>query len=151
MPPDSPSSIQVACPKCLAANRVPLTRLEAGPKCGKCGAPLLDETPIALDEASFDAFVARTHMPVLIDFWAPWCAPCRAMAPAFERVAAAMRYRVRFAKINTDEAQGLGARLGIRGIPTLILFRDGQERNRVSGAMDANSLERWVSQAAGTA
>jgi thioredoxin 2 len=140
------SHAHVACPACLKANRIPVARLGDGPKCGGCGTPLLDGKPVALDERSFDAFVGRTDLPVVVDFWAPWCGPCRAMAPAFESVAAQLATRVRFAKLNTEEAQGLAARFGIRSIPTLAIFRDGREVERISGAMDARSLVRWVSE-----
>ena len=139
------SHAHVACPACLKANRIPVARLGDGPKCGGCGTPLLDGKPVALDERSFDAFVGRTDLPVVVDFWAPWCGPCRAMAPAFESAAAQLATRARFAKLNTEEAQGLAARFGIRSIPTLAVFRDGREVERISGAMDARSLVRWVS------
>jgi thioredoxin 2 len=136
--------VQVVCPACLTANRVPGERLGEQPKCGKCHAPLLAGKPVALDEAGFDAVVGRTELPVVVDFWAPWCGPCRAMAPAFEAAAAELASRVRFAKVNTDETQALAARHGIRGIPTLILFRGGREINRVSGALDKRSLVQWI-------
>jgi thioredoxin 2 len=139
-------SVQLACPDCLTPNRVPAARLGDAPKCGKCGTPLAGAAPVALDEKSFDAYVGRTQLPVLVDFWAAWCAPCRAMAPAFERLAGELATRVRFAKVDTDAAQGLAARMDIRSIPTLILFKDGRETDRVSGALDAAGLRRWIAQ-----
>ena len=139
--------VQVVCASCLTANRVPEERLGERPGCGKCHAPLLDGRPVELHEASFDTLVGRTELPVLVDFWAPWCGPCRAMAPAFEAAAAELASRVRFAKVNTDEAQSLAQRYGIRGIPTLILFDGGREVNRVSGALDKRSLLQWIQSA----
>ena len=136
--------VQVACPSCLAANRVPSARLAEDPKCGKCGTRLLDGAPVELTEAQFDEYLQRTELPVLADFWAPWCGPCRAMAPHFERAAQALKGRARLVKVNTDQAQGLAARYGIRAIPTLMLFKNGAEVKRASGAMDAGALARWV-------
>jgi thioredoxin 2 len=136
--------VQVACPACLAANRVPKARLGEDPKCGKCGARLLDGAPVELREDQFEAFVQRTELPVLADFWAPWCGPCRAMAPHFERAAAELKDRVRLVKVNTEEAPGLAQRYGIRAIPTLVLFRNGVEEKRMSGILDAGALERWA-------
>ena len=136
--------VQVACPACLAANRVPKARLGEDPKCGKCGARLLDGTPVELREDQFEAFVQRTGLPVLADFWAPWCGPCRAMAPHFERAAAELKDRVRLVKVNTEEAPGLAQRYGIRAIPTLVLFKGGVEAKRMSGALDAGALARWA-------
>jgi thioredoxin 2 len=137
----------VGCPNCSTLNRVPTERLGEDPKCGKCKEPLLDGRPVAVGEASFDAAVARTELPVVVDFWAEWCAPCHAMAPAFERAAAEMKGRVRFAKLNTEAAASIAGRFGIRSIPTMILFRGGREAARVSGAMDARSIQGWLTQA----
>ena len=106
--------VHVACPGCLTENRVAAARLGDSPKCGKCGVELLDGKPAALDEASFDRLVGRSGLPVLVDFWAPWCGPCRAMAPHFERAAQQLKDRVRLVKVNTEDAPGLAARSSMR-------------------------------------
>jgi thioredoxin 2 len=143
--------VQVVCPSCLTANRVPGERLGEGPKCGKCHAALLAGEAVELDDASFDGLIARTELPVLVDFWAPWCGPCRAMAPHFERAAMLLKHRVRFAKVNTDEAPGIASRMDIRAIPTLVLFRAGAEVKRTSGMLDSRALVRWIETEGATA
>ena len=134
----------VACPACLTGNRVAEDRLGDQPKCGQCGAALLDGKPLELDGARFEALTARTELPVVADFWAPWCGPCRAMAPMFEQAARTLATEARFVKVNTDTEQELAVRHAIRAIPTLVLFRGGAEVKRHAGAMDAGSLARWV-------
>ncbi len=143
---DGIEHVHVVCPACLAENRVPAAKMTETPRCGKCSAQLLDGKPVALDEASFNKFVEKTGLPVVVDFWAPWCGPCQAMAPAFEAAAAELRTRVRLAKVDTEQAQALAMRHRIRSIPTLVLFKDGAEVERISGAMDKASLMRWIGQ-----
>jgi thioredoxin 2 len=138
--------VLLACPRCTTANRVPAARLGEAAKCGKCGAPLLDGHPARLDDTSFDGFLKRTELPVLVDFWADWCGPCHAMAPAFEQASQDLRTQVRFAKLNTEEARSIAARFEIRSIPTMILFQGGRETARISGAMNAARITQWLRQ-----
>ena len=136
----------IACPACLTGNRVPRERVGDAPQCGHCSAPLLSGKPVTLDESNFDAVAVRSDLPVLVDFWAPWCGPCRMMAPAFEQAAGEFGTRVRLAKVNTDEAPGLAGRFGIRSIPTLVWLQGGREAGRVSGALDARRLRQWITE-----
>jgi thioredoxin 2 len=138
------SETRIVCPNCSATNLLPSGRLGDGPKCGKCKEPLFQAHPVELSAVTFERHVQRNDIPVLVDFWAPWCGPCLAMAPAFEEAAGKLEPNVRFAKLNTEEEQAVGARLGIRSIPTMVLFRDGKEVARQSGAMMSGDILRWV-------
>lgn len=136
--------LHVVCPHCNTVNRVPQERLAEAPVCGNCKQPLFDAQPLALTEASFDTHVNRSDIPVVVDFWAEWCGPCKMMAPQFAKAAGQMEPRLRFAKLDTEAAQGIAARYNIRSIPTMIVFRQGKELARQSGAVDAASLVRWL-------
>ncbi|MGE5027291.1 MAG: thioredoxin TrxC [Betaproteobacteria bacterium] len=136
--------MNVVCPSCLATNRVPDERLAQNPRCGKCGATILDGVPVELTASSFGPFIARNELPVVVDFWAPWCGPCKMMAPAFAQVSEQMKIRMRFAKVNTETEQHLAQQFGIRSIPTLVLFKNGTETDRVAGALDAGNLKNWL-------
>ncbi|MGC8522303.1 MAG: thioredoxin TrxC [Steroidobacteraceae bacterium] len=140
-------AVLVACPKCHSLVRVPQARAGEHPKCPRCKALILSGEAVALDPVSFAAHVERATLPALVDFWAPWCGPCRMMAPVLERVAAQRATELRVAKVNTDEQPQLAGRFGIRSIPTLILFREGRELARQSGAVDAGTLGRWLERA----
>ena len=139
--------MHVACPHCHTTNRIAEGDLGNAADCGKCHQPLFTGKPVALDEAAFERHLTRSDVPLLVDFWAPWCGPCRMMAPAFEQAAAQLEPRVRLAKVNTDEAAMLGARYGIRSIPTLMLFVNGQEVARQAGAMGLADIVRFASRA----
>ncbi len=137
-------SLIVVCPHCHAPNRLPADRLGDAAACGKCKSPMFRGEPLELDTNCFDQHIARSDIPVLVDFWAPWCGPCRSMAPAFAQAAKQLEPEVRLAKVNTEDEQQLAARFGIRSIPTLALFKGGREIARQAGAMDTAGILRWV-------
>lgn len=138
------SQLHVVCPHCHTTNRIQGDDLANAPDCGSCHQALFTGRPANLSATEFDRHITRSQLPVLVDFWAPWCGPCRMMAPAFEQAAAQLEPRVQVVKVNTDEAQGLGARLNIRSIPTLALFVGGREVARQAGAMGAADIVRWT-------
>ena len=137
-------STHVVCPSCHATNRLPADRLAESPRCGKCGEQVFAGKPAELTDASFEKHISRNDVPVVVDFWAPWCGPCKMMAPAFEQAAAELEPKVRLAKLNTESEQGTAARFNIRSIPTLALFKGGKEIARQAGAMGAADIVRWV-------
>ena len=143
----STPTLHLVCPKCNATNRVPSDKLQAELSCGQCHAALLSAHPDNLGEAAFNAQIAKSDLPVVVDFWAPWCGPCRMMAPAYEKVSQDMQGRARFVKVNTEDEQGSAAKHHIRSIPTLAVFAGGRELARQPGAMSAPDLARWVSAA----
>jgi len=137
-------SMHIVCPHCVAVNRIPVARVSEAPRCGKCKRTLFSAHPVALQADTFQRHIERNDIPVVVDFWAPWCGPCKMMAPAFEQAAGQLEPRVRLAKLNTEEAQTIAGKYNIRSIPTLVLFRNGREVARQPGAMGAADIVRWV-------
>ncbi len=135
---------QIVCGQCGKINRLPAERAPTAARCGSCHQPIFSGHPIEVDEAGFDRHVAHSDIPVLVDVWAPWCGPCRAMAPMFERAAQQLEPKVRLLKLNADNAPAVSSRLGISGIPTLLLMQGGRELSRISGAMDAQKIVAWT-------
>jgi thioredoxin 2 len=134
----------IVCPHCNATNRVPIDKSMPEAQCGRCQMTLFEGKPSELDVVGFDAQLNKSDVPLLVDFWAPWCGPCRMMAPAYEAASARMYPQVRFVKINTEEQQALSVRYGIRSIPTLAIFRAGKEVARQAGAMSEVDMIRWI-------
>jgi len=133
-------ALHVGCPHCGATNRLPPSRVSDDPVCGRCGKALLEGVPVELNDANFDAVVAKTDLPVLVDFWAPWCGPCRMMAPAFAQAATQLKGRALLVKVNSDENPALSQRYGIRSIPTLVRLQQGRETQRQSGAVPVANI-----------
>lgn len=140
MDTDATNSLHIACSHCQATNRVPGARLGENPVCGRCGRALLDGDPVELTDANFDAVTSHTDLPVLVDFWAPWCGPCRMMAPQFEAASRQLKGRVLFAKVNSDESPRTAQRFAVRSIPTLVRLHGGREVARQSGTLHSAQI-----------
>jgi thioredoxin 2 len=140
-------NVHIVCPHCQSINRVPMAKVDDHPNCGRCQRPLFSGEPIELTAATFARHAERNDIPLLVDFWAPWCGPCKMMAPQFQQAARLLEPKARLAKVNTEAEPHLAAQFGIRSIPTLALFRNGREIARQAGAMGAQDIVRWASAA----
>ncbi len=140
-------SVHIVCPHCQSINRVPMAKVDDNPNCVRCQRPLFSGEPIELTAATFARHAERNDIPLLVDFWAPWCGPCKMMAPQFQQAARLLEPKVRLAKVNTEAEPHLAAQFGIRSIPTLALFRNGREIARQAGAMGAQDIVHWASAA----
>lgn len=139
-------SIHIVCPHCQAINRLPAQRLNEHPNCGHCQKALFDGHPYPSNQMQFERHIQKNDIPVLVDFWAAWCGPCKMMAPQFETAATLLEPKLRLLKVDVQAEQALAARHSIQGIPALILFAEGKEKARISGAMAAQDLVQWVNQ-----
>ncbi|MBG7609817.1 MAG: thioredoxin TrxC [Anaerolineae bacterium] len=136
----------IVCPACNAVNRIPLARIDASPSCGKCHKPLFNGRPVVLTNENFQKQISRNEIPVVVDFWAPWCGPCKMMGPAFEQASADLQPNIILAKLNTEDEGDVGAQLNIRSIPTMVIFKNGKEVARQAGAMSTADIKSWISQ-----
>ena len=134
----------IVCPSCNATNRIPVAKMAAGPACGKCHKPLFNGRSVTLSSQNFQQHIKRSDIPVVVDFWAPWCGPCKMMAPAFEQASASLVPDARLAKLNTEDEQSIAGQFNIRSIPTMVVFKNGREIARQAGAMSAADIKSWV-------
>ena len=139
------TTLHIVCPHCHTVNRIAAERLSQHPRCGQCKEPLFSGHPLELSGRNFQQHIARNDIPVVVDFWADWCGPCKMMAPAYAQAAVKLEPQVRLAKLNTEQEQGIAAQFNIRSIPTLVIFKSGHEIARMPGAMNSADIVRWIS------